>query len=244
MSNGSRVDNISLYKIGRISDVEPYGAVYVNKRYMVSFGGSLYPATDLYPSEDLHPSDVISDEGVALSKGAIVIDFSGGTAVFSTVTDESMGYLLEANNEVYQIANEGVSASNILTEDGTGRLVTESGFSNIVAEVEAGSMLARTFGKEGLREISYLSPVFTEGSIAVLKQYEKIRLVYSGIGSIAAYDEDSKRFVKQELSAGTRVTEWIYIPVEFNRGYGIQFRLEGTLVVDSLQWTWTPKEAQ
>ena len=244
ISNGSRIDNISLYRIGKLSSIEPYGAVYVNKRYMVSFGGALYPSEDLFPSDDLHPGDIVTDSGFSISKGAIVIDMSSGTTVFSTITDPSMGYLLEASNEIYHITNEGVNAANIITEDGTGRLVTETGFSNIIAAVNTGNSLSKTLGGEGLREINYLSPVFTEGAIAVLKQYEKIRLVYSGIGSITALDEDSKIFIKHDLEAGSRKTEWIYIPVTFNRGYGIQFRLSGTLIVDSLQWIWTPKEAQ
>ncbi|RLG27421.1 hypothetical protein DRO03_12055 [Methanosarcinales archaeon] len=155
-----------------------------------------------------------------------------------------MGYLLEAENEIYQITNEGVNVANILTEDGTGRIVTENGYSNIVAEAATGSSLAKTFGKQGLRESTYLSPVFTEGAIAVMKQYEKIRLVYTGIGTISVFDEDSKLFIKQDLESDSRVTEWVYIPIVFNRGYGIQFKIEGTLVVDSIQWTWTPKEAQ
>ena len=68
MSNGSSMQNVSLNKIGRIVNLDPYGAVYVDKRYIMSFGGTLYPSDTLYPSEELHPADIVTDGGAALPK--------------------------------------------------------------------------------------------------------------------------------------------------------------------------------
>jgi len=242
MSNGSKIVNISLFKIGRTEAIEPFGAVYVDKRYLLSFGGSMYPSDDLYPNEDLYPGN-IQVEGYSLPKGAIVIDFSNGTPAFSTITDVVMGYLVEAENEVYQIEATGVVSSRIITNTGAA-IITENGLSNIVAVTSSDGVLAKTFRGKGLREIKYLSPVYTEGAIGVLKQYEKLRIVYQGVGTIKIYDENRKLFVEKVISSTKRVSEWVYIPVAFNRGYGIQFEVLGTMVVDSLQWIWTVKEAQ
>ena len=244
LSNGSRVDNLSLFKLGRISSVEPYGATYLNKRYVLTFGGTLYPSKDLYPSEELHPSDIVTDSGVALQAGCIVIDFSLGKPIFSTITDPTMGYIFDADNDIYHITNDGMGEGNIVTESGNYNIVTEGGLSNIVATLETKGSLYKTFRGSGLRTIAYRSPIHTEGSLSVQKQYEKVRITYLGTGLIEIYDEDRKLFTSQELQSDRMISEWVGIPVKFNRGYGIQFRITGVVIVESLQWIWTPKEAQ
>ena len=241
MSNGSSLQNISLNQVGRLENIEPYGAVFIDNRYILSFGGSLYPSNELYPSDDLHPSDIISD-GIALPKGAIVIDFTMGKPIYSTITDVVMGYITTAENEVYQLSGEGTSQSNITTEDGAFNLITESGHSNIVADVTAGASLSKMFNGKSLREIEYRSPVYTEGSIGAQKQYEKVRIVYNGIGTIEIKDELGNEFLTVTLASSSRVSQWLNIPVEFNKGFGIQYKITGVLVVDSLQWVWTAKE--
>ncbi len=244
MSNGGQMVNVSLNKIGRIFNLEPFGAVYVDKRYIMSFGGTLYPSNDLYPSEDLHPADLVTDGGASLPKGAIVIDFSTGQPAFSTIVDVMMGYIVEAENEVYQLEGEGIKRVPILLEDRSGSITTENGLHHIAAVVDTGSTLSKTFRGSETRSIKYISPVYTEGAIGVMKSYEKVRITYTGVGTFEAQDEDGKSFVIKQLASDSRISEWVYIPVVFNRGYGIQFRLEGKLIVDSLLWNWTPKEAQ
>jgi len=244
MSNGGRINNVSLNKIGRVKNLEPFGAVYVDKRYLMSFGGTLLPSNELYPCEDLYPSDIITESGIGLPQGAVVIDFSTGEPSFSTIADVIMGYVTEAENEIFQLSGEGIVENNVVTEDGEYNIVTESGHSNIVAEVEAGASLFKTFKGQSFRDIIYLSPVYTERSIGLQKQYEKVRVVYNGVGVIQVFDEDGRVFVEKQLASARRVSEWVYIPIVFNRGYGIQFRITGTIIVDSLQWVWTPKESQ
>jgi len=244
MSNGGRIDNVSLNKIGRVENIEPFGAVYVDKRYVLSFGGTLLPSDTLFPNEDLHPADLITEAGVGLPRGAIVIDFSTGTPVFSTIADVIMGYITEADNDVYQLSGEGTKRVPIVLEDRSGSITTESGLSHIAAEVKSGTTLSKTFKGNSFRSIKYTSPVYTEGSIGVQKQYEKVRITYNGVGTLKILDEDGRVFIEKQLGSTKRISEWVYIPVIFNRGYGIQFRLEGKFIVDSIQWNWTPKEIQ
>jgi len=243
-SNGGKIVNLSSYIVGKLSAIEPFGAVFVDGRYILSFGGTLLPSPELYPSEDLHPADIQTDGGVSLQKGAIVIDFSSGKPVFSTIADIVMGYISEAENEVYQMTNEGIIQKQLTTEDGQFNLVTESGASNIVANTTTTSALYKSFGGKALRNIVYHSPVYTEGAIGSLKQYEKLRVSYVGRGIITILDENGKVFITKELASDARVNEWVYIPVAFNRGYGIQFKIDGMITVTSLQWVWTLKEAQ
>ncbi len=215
MSNGGRLDNLSLNKIGRIGELDPYGAVVVDKRYVMSFNTNLYPSDTLFPSESLHPADMITEAGIGLPAGAMVIDFTLSPPAFSTIKDDTMGYVTEADNDVYQIDNSVTTPS-----------------------------LSKSFQGSKSRPIEVLTPLYTEGSIGMLKRYEKIRVVYLGTGTIKAFDSEGRKYVEQELDSTRKKSEWVNIPVGFNSGYGIQIEVKGNLIVDSLKWNWTQQESQ
>ncbi|RLC90310.1 MAG: hypothetical protein DRI37_01715 [Chloroflexi bacterium] len=243
MSNGGRVTNISIDKIGRFKAMTPLGAAFIDKRYFLTFAGVLNPSDDLFPSDDLYPGSVVNDHGLALPPGAIVIDFSMGAPAFSTLTDDNMGQMLVAEDELYHISSFQPKPANIVTTNGLYNLVTEDGF-NIVADILDRTELKQTIRGSEYRHLTYLSPVLTEGSIGFMKQYEKIRITYTGELTIAVHDEDSRLFIEKTLFSLTRKSEWVGIPVGFNRGYGIQFKIAGKCIVDSIAYTWTPRESQ
>ena len=244
MSNGSSVQNISIDKMGRFEALTPLGAAFVDKRYFLAFVGALFPSDELLPSEELVPGTEVTSGELSLPPGAIIIDFTFGAPAISTMLDDSLGQLLVVNNDLYNVEHFTPTTANIATEDRQFNLVTEDGLKNIVAGVSTGKSIVKTLRGKELRELTYLSPVLTEGSIGTLKTYEKVRLTYSGTVTINVFDEDSKLFISKTLTSVKRVTEWIGIPVVFNRGYGIQFSLKGKAIVDSLLYTWSPKEAQ
>jgi hypothetical protein len=243
MSNGSRIDNLTLHKIGKVENLEPFGAVYVDKRYIMSFGGQLLPSNELFPSDSLHPNDAVTTSGVGLPKGAIVIDFAFGEPAFSTISDIVMGYITEVNNEVVQISREGLELGKLLLEN-RDSLLTEDGYSNLAVTVTTEATLSKTFRGNKFRDVKIITPVYTEGSITTLKQYEKVRVTFAGTGNIYIYDEDTRLLATQYLASVRKVSEWVYIPVQYNKAYGIQIKIEGNLIVDSIRWIWTPSEAQ
>ena len=244
MSNGGKVQNISLEKIGRFKAMTPLGAVFIDKRYFLSFTGVLLPSENLFPDEELYPGSIVNDGGLAIGPGAVVIDFAMGAPAFATMSDATMGQLLIAENELYHMTYDEPEKYNIVTEDGEFNIVTEDGTYNLAAQKSTGQSLVQTLGGDELRELLYVSPVLTEQSIGTLKQYEKIRITYSGALTITARDEDSRLFITQDLFSVGRKSEWVGIPVGFNRGYGIQFVIQGKCIVDSIMYNWTPKEAQ
>ena len=244
MSNGSSVQNISLDRLGRFKAITPLGAVFIDKRYYLSFVGALFPSDNLLPSDTLYPGTVVNGEGIKVPPGMLVIDFAMGAPAFSTVTDNTIGQLLLANNELHSINYFEAEASNIVTEDGLYNIVTEDGAYNIVASTSTGIELTKPLGGSELRELSYLSPVLIEGSMGTMKRYEKIRITFSGSLNIVAFDEDSRVFVEETLTSVRRTSTWVGIPVGFNTGYGIQFAITGKCIVDSILYNWTPKEAQ
>ena len=244
MSNGGKVTNLSVDKLGRFKTMTPLGAAFIDKRYFMSFGGVLYPSHNLFPSNDLYPGAVVNESGIALPPGAVLIDLSMGAPSFATIIDNTMGQLMLADNELFHISAKEPVSSNLVLEDDTANIVTENGFYNIVGDTETGATLQKTLRSNELRELRYLSPVLTEGSIGTLKQYEKVRIMYSGELDITIMDEDSRVFVQTRLTSVRRVSVWVNIPVGFNHGYGIQFAIRGRCIVDSVYYTWTPKEIQ
>ncbi len=186
MSNGGSIQNLSINKLGLLSGFDPLSAVMVDKRYLMSFNTALYPSNSLVPSETLHPGDAVSESGIGLPKGALVIDFISGS-IFSTIADASMGYLFEANSKLYNITNDPVNQKLLLT-----------------------------FGGSSLRPIECITQLYTDGSISLLKQYEKFRITYVGDGTVTVYDDSSRVFVEHELQADAKTVEWVYIPVTLN----------------------------
>jgi len=243
-SNGGKVHNISIDKLGRFKAMTPLGAAFIDKRYFMSFGGVLHPADDLFPSDDLFPGNVVNESGIALPPGAIIIDFSMGAPSFATLIDDTMGQLMLADNELFHISSKEPESSNLVIEDGSANIVTENGLHNIVGDRDSGASLQKTISGSELRELRYLSPVLTEGSIGTLKQYEKVRITFTGELTIKVLDEDSRVFATESLTSVRRTSLWVGIPVGFNSGYGIQFAILGRCVIDSIYYTWTPKESQ
>ncbi len=242
-SNGSNVINLSLDKIGRFKSVEPESAAFLDNRYFMAFSSSLYPANNLFPSDDLLPN-VNPETGQGLEDGAIVIDFTSGSPSFSSLADPLMRSLLVVNGDLQHLAVNSIVRSNLVTELGDANIVTESGIFNIVVQTKAPSTRCITFGNAPFREMKYVSPLLTEGSIGTLKQYEKIRIKFRGDFEVSAVNEHQEVLQIENLISIRNTSTWINIPVSSNRGNGIQFKIYGQGVIESLMYTWTPMEIQ
>jgi len=243
LSSGASVTNISLSKLGRFNTLTPFGAAILDERYYMSFGGSLLPSNTLYPSEDLYPNVVTGEAGTNLPAGAIIIDLGVGEPVISSLIDIYMRGLLVSKNELYQTSTSAQERKIRVTEDGKLARVTESGRRFLEGSMAPVHSLSQVLNGGELREMHYLSPLYTDGSIGGLKQYEKIRITYVGRLNLRVVDENLKRFVEIDLEAIRKTTEWVNIPVSFNHGHGIQFKLMGKAIVDSIMYSYTDREA-
>ena len=244
MSNGGSVQNISINALGRFVNVTPRGAAVIDKRYFMSFGGALYPSPTLFPSPLLLPGAAIASDTTSIPSGAIVIDFSTGQPKFSTIIDEKMNDLIVHANYLYHISATETEPMNIVLEDGSANITGELGRNNIVADTASDIALVQTITGSDTRELRYASPLLTEQSIGMLKQYEKVRVTYVGSLHLIIRNDSGRILQEVDLSSLVKVSEWVGIPVAFNRGYGIQFSIVGQCVVDSLMYNWTPKEVQ
>jgi len=253
-SSGANVQDISSAKIGSIKGLDPRSATIYNRAYLCSFSGTLVPSNELIPGPDGGPDDDpdvgdlvpgSTSGSLALKEGAVIIDFSFGNPVFSTIALKGLGDLGYYDGYLYGITNPETEPSNIVTEDATSNIITESGLFNIVAEVPASSAsVNRLFNGVNLSRIDYASPLLTDGSIGMLKQYEKIRITYVGDIEVTVISDNWDTMQHQRLSSTRRTSEWLGIPVSSNRAYGIRINIKGLGTVDSILYTWTPWEAQ
>ena len=209
----------------------------------MSFGSELYPSELLFPSNRLYPATSI-DGNWFLPPGALVVDFSMGNPSFSTLLDEGLSQLLVHNNMLHQLSYEVPESQNLVTENTINNIVTESGFFNITAQKDTGVTLSQTLEGGELRELTYVSPLLTEGSIGTLKQYEKIRVMFRGDIVIKIEDENNEEMQTEAFSSAKLISVWVGIPVGQNRAHGIQFKITGNCIVNSIMYNWTPKEAQ
>jgi len=244
MSNGGYIKNISEQTLGRVDTLDPRSAIVHNRRYIMSFGIGMTPSNRLVPSETLMPGVYINEEGFTVANGAVIIDFGmGPKPVFSTLQDAGMGSMEVAEGYAYEITLPQSEPHNIvMAQDRTYQLVTERGTHNIVVDIASSQSLSKMFEGEDFRKIEYRSPVLTENSIGVLKQYEKVRVTFAGTIVVTVWNDDDKVLQSMELTSIRRTSQWVGIPVASNRGYGIQFEIVGHGVVDSILYTWTPTE--
>lgn len=243
ISDGGGVQNLSINKLGRFNKMDPISAAFLDSRYYLSFDTTLYPSNALYPAENLLPARAVASSGVlSIPRGLIIIDMYSGDPAFSTVEDKQIQQLYVAEGELYSMVQNAAEQANLTTEDGAFNLVTEDHTFNLIGYTIENPARTMPFKGEALRNLVYLSPLLAEGSIGTLKQYEKIRVVFLGIVLVTILDENTNIMQSVELRSVRKETQWINIPVTFNRAYGIQFRVEGQGIVDSLMYTWAPKE--
>lgn len=253
ISSGTSVQNISIGKLGLIKGIDPRGAAIYNDMYILSFGATLVPSNELVPGPDggantdptvggLVPGGTSGD--AALPEGAIVIDFSFGEPIFVTIEQPGLGDLGFYANELYAIESSDVVPAYITTEGEVARIVSENGYFNIVANASEQRSLRKMFNGFDLTRLDYISPLFTEGSIGMLKSYEKVRITFQGVLTVTILDDSGAVMQEATITTLRRDSQWIGIPVSNNKCYGIQIKIVGLGVVDSISYTWTPRESQ
>lgn len=85
--------------------------------------------------------------------------------------------------------------------------------------------LQTLYASETNATMKYKSPRFIEGSVTELKTYKNVRVYAKGDIIIKTYIDDS--LVATNVLTG-ELTHWIKVPQNLQRGYFIQFEIEGT----------------
>jgi hypothetical protein len=98
----------------------------------------------------------------------------------------------------------------------------------------------------GYEPLTYISPLFVDGSPTTLKEYERVRIVFKGIFKLTVmYDNDEvvieKQFMSKSLTKFDK--QELRIPNENDKAFSIRFKIEGRGIVKSLQYTYTLRDA-
>jgi hypothetical protein len=89
----------------------------------------------------------------------------------------------------------------------------------------------------------YDSPVYIDSTYATLKEYEKVRIVYTGIFNVKVYLEGFGLAIEHSFDDSSSEDGFIIIgiPNNNNKGYGISFSIIGEGVIRAIQYTYQPR---
>ena len=100
------------------------------------------------------------------------------------------------------------------------------------------------YNGQGLTKLYYISPRMADGSLATLKQYDKIRVVYTGLFNIKVVFDNGEIAVERD-TANLEELEGIItigIPNNNNLSQFIRVIVEGVGYISSIQYSWKPRE--
>lgn len=235
ISDGYTIKDLTSNKIKNISGMYPRGTAVKNLVYFMTFGPILVPKTTIYPSKTLFPNAVIS--GVDISEGAVVIDFNIGNGFSYTMhTNKGIGNI----SVVYNKLLIGTKNSTVAFPDCSAKLACDY-FLPLDYYI---SDFASTLTK--YKSMRYTSPMLIDNSYSTLKEYEKVRIVYTGSFTVSVTLDGSGQVMSRTFTDNDSTDSFIIlgIPNSNNKGYGIQFHIEGTGTIKSIQYTWKPRELQ
>ena len=89
------------------------------------------------------------------------------------------------------------------------------------------------FGAQSSLPLKYLSPLFIEGAFTEQKTYKKLYVRSAGELELAVFIDDAK---VATFSLDGIATHQLQIPQQLQRGYSIQFSIEGTGTVNEIEY--------
>ncbi len=114
-----------------------------------------------------------------------------------------------------------------------------------------------TLGDEqdnGLTTLVYASPQFVEGSLGTLKEYDKVRITFSGKFNVKVLFSGLDVVVEETIENNAKLTKFegaeypenqsviLGIPNNNNTSYSISFVIKGVGSIKSIQYSWKPRE--
>jgi len=237
MCNGYTVTNVTAHKIDSLRGIIPTGCVVDDDTYYMSFRPQLVPQNDLYPDEKLYPALI---EGTAgLTDGIIAMDFKRGNGY---------SYKLLHYNKIWSL---GIIRGEVHV--GTGADYQSWTRCEEAMFRQCGDFLACTgfsvnrlsvYNGQGLAKLEYLSPRLIDGSIATMKEYDKVRIVFKGIFTFKVIFDNGEVVVQETTTSQANEDGFIIIgiPNKNNKSQFIRFHVEGVGVVSSIQYSFKTRE--
>ena len=239
MCNGYNVSNITSHKIDSLRGIIPTGAVVDDDTYYMSFRPQLVPQDDLYPDEKLYPALI---EGTAgLTDGIIAMDFKRGNG---------FSYKMIHYNKIWSLGLiEGEVHVGVGADYQSFTRCEQPMFPDCLDFLACtGFSVNRmsVYNGQGLAKLEYLSPRLADGSLATMKEYDKVRIVFKGIFTFQVIFDNGEVVVQETSTSQDNEDGFIIIgiPNRHNKSQFIRFHIEGVGVVSSIQYSWKARELQ
>ncbi len=237
MSNGYTVTDITAHKIDNLRGILPTGAVTEDSTYFMSFMPQLVPEDDLYPEDTLYPALIDGTGG--LDEGIIALDFKRGNGFsYKLISYNKIVSLGMVQGEVH--VGTGAAKENVIQCD---RNLFYSCLDFIPCSGYALNRLSMYNG-QGLAPLKYMSPRLADGSLATLKEYDKVRVVYTGVFNIKVLFDNGDVVVERNTAELDKQEGFIIIgiPNSNNKSQFIRFLVEGKGIINTIQYSWKARE--
>jgi hypothetical protein len=237
MSNGYSVTDITAHKIDNLRGFIPTSAIVDDNTYYMSFAPALVPMDDLFPEDTLYPNLI---EGTAgLDEGIIAMDFKRGNGYsYKVISNEDMIALGMVRGEAH-VSTGTAKGSSIPCDD----VMFPTCLDPLSCSDYALNRMS-VYNGQGLAPLKYLSPKLVDGSLGMLKQYDKVRIFYTGLFDIKVIFDDGHTVVEQTM-ANLNDTDGfaiIGIPNNNNLSHSVRFLIEGVGIIYSIQYSWKERE--
>ena len=237
MCNGYTITDITAHKIDNLRGFLPTGSVVDNSTYYMSFKPQLVPLETLYPANNLYPALIEGTGG--LSEGIIAMDFKRGNGYsYKLITYDNILSLGIVEGEVH--VGTGSEKNSTFRCDVT---MFPKCLDFISCSDYEYSRLS-VYNGQGLTTLNYLSPKLADGSLATLKEYDKVRIVYTGIFNIKVLFDNGEVVVERNTAELDGIDGFIIIgiPNNNNKSQFIRFAIKGRGIISSIQYSWKPRE--
>ncbi len=246
MSDGFAIRQLTADRIEDISGLNPTGAEVINNIYFLSYKPILTPDDELYPNDDLFPDGVVGTGGV--EQGIITLDFKRGNGfAYKVYTFDQVQYIDVLDGKIGVIHGDpevpGFPDCN------------ETGFPDCWDFFACSGMelaYLHAFPQDQLElkhlaEMEYMSPLLVDGSTAMLKEYDKVRVIYRGIFDLKIYFDNDREVQSQHFESpgerGLDFTETVIgIPNNDNKAYSIRFHITGRGTIKGIQYSYKFRE--
>ena len=197
--------------------------------------------TICHTKSTLFPDTVQGTSGV--TQGIIAIDFKRGNGFsYKLIEYENTHYVGLVNGQLHIATSQAQSLGNVVNCNA----VMFPNCDEKLSCTPFNLFRANVYANQGLAKLSYISPVLMDNTRATLKQYDKVRIMFRGVFNVKVIFDNGNVAIDENIESLTDVDKMVVlgIPNSNNNSFSIMFAIEGVGTVESIQYTWKPRDIQ
>ena len=269
-SNGYALNQLTANKVEEMKGLQPVSATTLDQVYYLLFKPYLMPSETLYPSDDLIPQGVQGTTGI--DRGIVMVDFKRGRGYsLSYILFDNMHSIGLHRGELMAVIGSGddeafPECDTVGFPDCLEFMECSSYTLNYLDRLKRRTIRYFTPRNDlypfdllypttvigdywwllsTAAQLTYISPLFIDGTRATLKEYDKVRIVFKGVFRVRIlFDNDRVVQDVNILSIDESTTDFVLIgiPNTDDKANSIRFIIEGIGAVESVQYTYKFRE--